>query len=247
MSTTTTTRQASVDEIATEMDRRGAVIEQLEARLAHIDGINAGAIDNLRHSQRQLDADGIEVGVSRQALCEVLAGMEAALSAPALRAAPAGDVVAADWRDDPSADERWNAGLDFGQTQLCAVLGVDPQQVNWDAATETLDGDVQAVIGNILTACFGDDWRTALSAQGWRTMESAPKGVGGYNWMLLLHGDRDDPTMSVGMRYGDRYFAASTFYVGGPANQRQYAFREVEIVPFGWMPLPAAPTAQGGA
>lgn len=64
-----------------------------------------------------------------------------------------------DWRDDPSADERWNAGLDYGQTQLCKVLGVDPTSVSWDAATETLDGDVQSVIGNILTARFGDDWR----------------------------------------------------------------------------------------
>lgn len=63
------------------------------------------------------------------------------------------------WRDDPSADERWNVGLDFGQEQLCAVLGVDPGAVSWDAATETLDGDVQAVIGNILTAWAGDDWR----------------------------------------------------------------------------------------
>lgn len=75
-------------------------------------------------------------------------------------AAPIPDAVA--WQDDPSADERWNAGLDYGQTQLCTVLGVDPASVRWDAATETLDGDVQSVIGNILTARFGDDWRSAL-------------------------------------------------------------------------------------
>lgn len=61
------------------MDRRGLVIERLEARLAHIDGIYRGAIDNLQHHQRQLDQDGIEVAVSRQALWEVLAGVEAAL------------------------------------------------------------------------------------------------------------------------------------------------------------------------
>lgn len=73
MSISTTTRQASVDEIASEMDRRGLVIERLEARLAHIDGIYRGAIDNLQHHQRQLDQDGIEVAVSRQALWEVLA------------------------------------------------------------------------------------------------------------------------------------------------------------------------------
>lgn len=82
----------------------------------------------------------------------------------ALAAAPATPEPAAggerdNWRDDPSADDRWNAGLDYGQTQLCAVLGVDPQSVSWDAATETLDGDVQSVICNILTVWGGDDWR----------------------------------------------------------------------------------------
>ena len=81
MSVTHTTRPTSIDEIAAEMDRRGAVIERLEARLAHIDGIYKGAIDNLNHHQTQLDMDGVMVGVSRQALCEVLAGVEAALAA----------------------------------------------------------------------------------------------------------------------------------------------------------------------
>ena len=87
MSVTHTTRPTSIDEIAAEMDRRGAVIERLEARLAHIDGIYKGAIDNLNHHQTQLDMDGVMVGVSRQALCEVLAGVEAALAAqPAAKA-----------------------------------------------------------------------------------------------------------------------------------------------------------------
>lgn len=81
MSISTSSRTASIDEIVAEMDRRGVVIELLEARLAHIDGIYKGAVDNLNHHQRQLDCDGIEVGVSRQALCEVLAGLEAALRA----------------------------------------------------------------------------------------------------------------------------------------------------------------------
>lgn len=66
-----------------------------------------------------------------------------------------------DWRDDPSADERWNAGLDFAMGQFCAALGVDPKSVRWDAATETLDGDVNAVIWNILRARFGEDWDPA--------------------------------------------------------------------------------------
>jgi hypothetical protein len=63
-----------------------------------------------------------------------------------------------DWKADPAQDERWNAGLDFALTQLCKVLKVDPLTVTWDAATETLDGDVQAVIGNVLRVRFGEEW-----------------------------------------------------------------------------------------
>ncbi|HMI56396.1 MAG TPA: hypothetical protein VK494_09425 [Gemmatimonadaceae bacterium] len=60
--------------------------------------------------------------------------------------------------DDPTASEPWNLGCDFAMIQLCNFLGVQPTTVSWDAATETLDGDVQAVIGNILRAKFGEDW-----------------------------------------------------------------------------------------
>lgn len=72
--------------------------------VAHVDGIYKGAIDNLNHHQRQLDADGIDVGVSRQALCEVLAGLEAALALPSALSLPAQG-----WRDMASAprDGRW--------------------------------------------------------------------------------------------------------------------------------------------
>ncbi|MDI7864333.1 hypothetical protein MRS76_20550 [Rhizobiaceae bacterium n13] len=59
---------------------------------------------------------------------------------------------------DPTLDNRWNAGLDFAMKQLCKLLGVDPQSVSWDAATETLDGDVRSVIGNILRAKLGENW-----------------------------------------------------------------------------------------
>lgn len=87
------------------------------------------------------------------ALKEARQLVTAALSA--LEPAPA---EAEGWRDDPAADGRWSAGLDYGQNQLCHVLGIDPRDVMWDAATETLDGDVRSVIGNILTQRFGDDW-----------------------------------------------------------------------------------------
>jgi hypothetical protein len=52
----------------------------------------------------------------------------------------------------------FDEGIDFALLTLCAVLGVDPQSVEFDAATETIDGDVRAVIGNIFTAKFGDGW-----------------------------------------------------------------------------------------
>jgi hypothetical protein len=69
--------------------------------------------------------------------------------------------------DDPTADEGWNAGCDFAMMQLCKFLGVDPEKVTWDAATETVEGDVQAVIGNILRMKFGDDWSpSAAPTQG---------------------------------------------------------------------------------
>ena len=78
---------------------------------------------------------------------------EALLASPA----PSGEPDT-DWKDDPSSDERWNAGLDFGMRHFCYALGVDPKAVRWDAATETLDGDVIAVIWNILRAKMGEDW-----------------------------------------------------------------------------------------
>ncbi len=67
------------------------------------------------------------------------------------------------WREDPSADERWNLGLDFGMNLLCDYLGVDKDEVIWDAATETVEGDVSAVIGNILRMKFGEDWSPRAS------------------------------------------------------------------------------------
>lgn len=79
-------------------------------------------------------------------------------------AAPAGEVERDTWRDDPAADERWNAGCDYAMQQLCVVLGVDPQSIVWDAATETLDGDVRAQATNVIVARFGDDWRTLYTS-----------------------------------------------------------------------------------
>jgi len=95
-----------------------------------------------------------------------------------LCAQPQADVLreaqadADDWKDDPSANECWNAGLDYGMVRFCKCLGVNPKSVNWDAATEELDGDVCAVIGNILRVKFGEDWDpTAAQPQTARMQE----------------------------------------------------------------------------
>lgn len=77
--------------------------------------------------------------------------------------------------DDPTSSAEWNNGCDFAMTQLCNVLGVDPNLVSWDAATETVDGDVAAVIGNILRAKFGDDWSGDRESAEQPTKSQRPK------------------------------------------------------------------------
>jgi hypothetical protein len=67
--------------------------------------------------------------------------------------------------DDPTASKEWNDGCDFAMTQLCKFLDVEPSSVSWDAATETVEGDVSAVIGNILRAKFGEDWGPQCQAE----------------------------------------------------------------------------------
>lgn len=74
---------------------------------------------------------------------------------------------------------------------------------------------------------------------GWRPIETAPKGARGYAWMMLAWGAEDDPHVAAGMRCGDKFFAAATFYCLG--QEKQYEMREIEVHPTHWMPLPAAP------
>lgn len=51
-----------------------------------------------------------------------------------------------------------DAGINYAIERLCEILDVDPKSISWDAATETLDGDVMSVICNVLIAAYGDDW-----------------------------------------------------------------------------------------
>lgn len=89
----------------------------------------------------------------------------ALLSAPQpVAVAQSAKVPDEDWRDDPGADERWNAGCDFALEQLGKYLGIDLASITWDGATETVEGDVEAVIGNILRAKYGEDWGPSLAS-----------------------------------------------------------------------------------
>jgi hypothetical protein len=60
--------------------------------------------------------------------------------------------------EDLASDDLWNAGVNYAIERLCEILGVDPKSINWDAATETVDGDVMSVICNVLVAAYGEEW-----------------------------------------------------------------------------------------
>lgn len=51
----------------------------------------------------------------------------------------------------------FHAGVDYAIEAMAIVLGVGINDFSHDAATETMDGDVMAVIGNCLNAKFGED------------------------------------------------------------------------------------------
>lgn len=148
-----------------------------------------------------------------------------------------------DWQDDPASDERWNAGLDFAMEHLCKVLGVNPREVNWDAATETLDGDVMAVIGNVLRAKFGEDWGPNDPAQGWRDISTAPKN-GTEIWLY-----REDCDAFLGRWIAPCEFLNEDEYEGDDGwDECDWFFadfvrggRVTDGAPTHWMPLPTSP------
>jgi hypothetical protein len=140
---------------------------------------------------------------------------------------------AEDWRDDPASDERWNEGCDFAMTQLCKVLGVDPKSVTWDAATEELDGDVQAVIGNIMRKKYGEDWgprdplythpnpSPSAAGEGWLTQEEVD--------LPLYPGARskgDDGRAVLGGKPGARTGGATP--PTGPSDERAWLLERAD-------------------
>jgi len=78
----------------------------------------------------------------------------------------------------------------------------------------------------------------------WQPIETAPSGVARDGkkpmaWMLLAWPDGEGGYNSgSGMRAGDQFFAAATFYTGGPFDGKQFTMREIEVSPTHWMPMP---------
>lgn len=66
---------------------------------------------------------------------------------------------------EPRDTDDFHAGVDFAIEALAVALGIDVNSFSHDAATETFDGDVLAVIGNALTAALGEDWIDELHAR----------------------------------------------------------------------------------
>lgn len=54
--------------------------------------------------------------------------------------------------------EGFNDGISFAHIILCKCLSLDPSIIDWDSATETLEGDVESITMKILRAKFGEDW-----------------------------------------------------------------------------------------
>lgn len=141
---------------------------------------------------------------------------------------------------DASLDDE---GIDFALVQLCKYLGVDPDDVTWDAATETVDGDVQAVIGNIFCTKFGEDWSPSdphsseQAAQGWQPIETAPK---------------DGTPVDLFSQYGRRWcnYRWDKQIRRGMWSDAAYAHRVwhdrpcmYEASVTHWMPIPSAPVS----
>ncbi|GEM_PF-6723386 len=124
------------------------------------------------------------------------------------------------------AARKWIASAQHGENCFLHDEGeYDRCFCGKDALEAYLDSDSEAA--PVSTEQAGD---------AWQPIETAPKGAHGYAWMMLMWGDEDDPNTGVGMRWGDRFFAAPTFYALG--KEKQYEFREIEVFPTHWMEKP---------
>lgn len=75
----------------------------------------------------------------------------------------------------------------------------------------------------------------------WLTIDKAPEVEGKYFFCHLAWGPEEDRSTGNGFRWNGRWFAAATFYKGGPYDQCQLQIRQIEVTPSHFMELPGAP------
>jgi hypothetical protein len=73
---------------------------------------------------------------------------------------------------------------------------------------------------------------------GWKPIETAPKGVDGYASMQLAWGPDGDKGTGEGMRAGDKFYAAVMVHCWG--KRKEYELRIMEVKPTHWQE-PLAP------
>lgn len=56
-------------------------------------------------------------------------------------------------------------GVTWAISKLGLTLGLTNADITWDAATETYEGDVTAVICGVLTLAFGDEWQEHIAGR----------------------------------------------------------------------------------
>jgi hypothetical protein len=131
-------------------------LQEAAARLQEsLDAFDADVSDHLENDTERADL-WHDMDANAEDIRTVLAALRAAAK---VRANSEGDGEVEE--EDLASDDRWNAGVNYAIERLCEILGVDPKAVNWDAATETLDGDVMSVICNVLVAAYGEEWSSS--------------------------------------------------------------------------------------
>lgn len=56
----------------------------------------------------------------------------------------------------------FETGMEWAVETIGEMLGVSANDYSWDAATEEWEGDVRAMMCNMLTAALGDDWQDKI-------------------------------------------------------------------------------------
>ena len=62
------------------------------------------------------------------------------------------------YEDDGEVSQDFEKGMEWAVEAIGEMLGVSANDYSWDAATEEWEGDVRAVMGNMLTAALGEEW-----------------------------------------------------------------------------------------